>query len=207
MTNHKIKLLENNNEAEQEKRAYMVSLDNLNAGLRMAFDLIQTKEDNPAPLTKVEIQRLVDNPEHFLTDRLTSKVKIEGMKLSPERILQLQDINLQPILSYFAKGKKALQMAELIKGRFEMPEQALTEIKERFTVYTENEQELLIAEACLKITEAFDYLQSLTDARLNYLGLATATHGIINTFHGQRCLKPDSLKAIAAQFTKEKITA
>lgn len=207
MINQKIKLLENNREAEQENQAYLESLDNLNTGLRMTFELIQTKEDKAGPMTKAEIQRLVDNPEHYLTDRLTSKVKIEGMKLSPERILQLQDINLQPILSYFEKGKKALKMAALIKGRFELPEQAQTIIKERFTVYTENERELLIAEACLKITEAFDYLQSLTDARLNYLGLATATLGIINTYNGQRCLKPDSLKAIAIQFKNDKIKA
>jgi hypothetical protein len=156
------KLVFENENAVHEINTYIAS------GKPIANDL--AAEFNKLPLKKIStpdhvVKMLQDLPgfiETMLPDG--EPVKIMGVTLKPARIIELMDLDLQPLKSKIAATKKGidqryinffLELAKYTKGKgFEVDPEKLAERLETFRYYAETPKQLEVAKLFEQLTQA-----------------------------------------------------
>ena len=199
----KIKLLTYQTEIDNDLKKVNESVTRFNSIIEKANELLKSKRRQK--LTETELRTFLVHPRQILTKKLCEGVKISGMVLTEQKVLELLEVSLNHYSTEAEQLKDFVEFVKLENGTVTIDPDAITKIEDRHTTYATSPEQIEVVDSLQAIIDAFDSIQGKLGIQLNYNALGEATKGAINTYHGTRCFKPDALNLLASHvLIKEK---
>jgi len=162
-------------ELNQALKAANATLLEVNEGLAMASKLLGKE------LSAKDAESLISEPHIMLTSQLTEGVKIEGMNLSASKILELKEINIEPVVALLNKAKKMASHLVFSNGQFVLSDGYKAELKERYTIWARTDEEIEAANAGLEFIASWHKIKTLFNlSTLNFYQLTRVMNGVIS---------------------------